>query len=1015
MEFTFKTCARICLAWHVCLISVMAEESALSLKAKSLLVQKCVSCHHGDDAKGQLDLTTRELLFKGGESGPAIQAKSAEESLIWQRVVQDEMPPKHPLSAEEKRLLKDWIQAGSEWSGGPLDPLAVSSEHRAGLDWWSLQPLQTTRIPDSGSQTRQPIDRFIADKLQRQQLSMSAEAGPRILIRRLSFDLLGLPPAPDAVDRFVEDDRPDAVERLIDEMLASPHYGERWARHWLDVVRFGESNGFERDLPRPNAWPYRDWVISALNRDIPYDEFVRWQLAGDLLSPDDPEAVKAVGFLVAGAHDTVVPVVDRMRAMMRQDELEDIVGTVGQTFLGLTVHCARCHDHKFDPITAREYYQLASALSGIDHGERELIPPDVVRQLGEWQSQIQELSQRLRDQETPIREAVLSERTASEKTGKPARSSVRGPIPLAAWDFTQDLSDQAGQLHVKLSGSARQSAAGLMIDGTSFASTPPIPRELLEKTLEVRVQLKTLQQSGGGAISLQTLDGRTFDAIVYAELEPARWMAGSNGFQRTLSYRAPAEEQADQEAVVITQVHQADGTILAYRNGKPYGQPIRKEAAFKFPAAQSQILFGLRHGTDVGGNRMLNGTILGARLYDKALSPEDVAVSADASNTYVTEAEIASRLSAKELAARHANQNLLRDLQRKHADLTKRGPMTIYTAIATQPPAMKIHLRGSVSSLGNEVAPAGLSAIRGLSPEFELRPDAIESHRRKKLADWITSPRNSLFARVMANRVWHYHFGVGLVDSPNDLGFHAGLPSHPELLEWLSMEFSNSNRLQDNPSAPERFSLKRLHRLMTSSATYRQSSQFNAAAAGVDSGNRLLWRMNPRRLEAESVRDAMLAVSGELNTEIGGKGYTDVNSYFFKGTQFYDPIDPVGYANHRRTLYRMGARGGRSPFLDNFDCPDPSVTAPRRSATVTPLQALSLLNHSFSLRMADHFAASLSDGTATDGQIQNAFRRLYSRSPDEQELRLSRDFISHHGLPAFCRALWNSSEFLFID
>ena len=328
---------------------------------------------------------------------------------------------------------------------------------------------------------------------------------------------------------------------------------------------------------------------------------------------------------------------------------------------------------------------------------------------------------------------------------------------------------------------------------------------------------------------------------------------------------------------------------------------------------------------------------------------------------------------------------------------------------------MKIHLRGSVSSLGNEVAPAGLSAIRGLSPEFELRPDAIESHRRKKLADWITSPRNSLFARVMANRVWHYHFGVGLVDSPNDLGFHAGLPSHPELLEWLSMEFSNSNRLQDNPSAPERFSLKRLHRLMTSSATYRQSSQFNAAAAGVDSGNRLLWRMNPRRLEAESVRDAMLAVSGELNTEIGGKGYTDVNSYFFKGTQFYDPIDPVGYANHRRTLYRMGARGGRSPFLDNFDCPDPSVTAPRRSATVTPLQALSLLNHSFSLRMADHFAASLSDGTATDGQIQNAFRRLYSRSPDEQELRLSRDFISHHGLPAFCRALWNSSEFLFID
>ena len=1021
-EDSMKFSGSLCFALFIVIVTTSSDAIAddlASSPAKSLLAHKCISCHSGDDAKGKLDLTSREKMIAGGESGPSIDANSPENSPIWLRVQKDEMPPKHPLSADEKRLLKNWVAGGAVWSGGAIDPLAVTSEHRAGLDWWSLQPLRPVRIPTAKSLIvrRQPVDDFIAEKLEERNLKMSPEATRRVLIRRLSFNLLGLPPAPTMVDQFVHDERPDAVERLVDELLASPHYGERWARHWLDVVRFGESNGFERDLPRPNAWPYRDWVISALNRDIPYDEFVRWQLAGDLRASDDIEAIKAVGFLVAGAHDTVVPVVDRMRAMMRQDELEDIVGTVSQTFLGLTVNCARCHDHKFDPITTREYYQIASALAGIDHGEREFTPPEVVRQLETWQRQIHDLAKQLRDQETPIRESILAERASAE-----GRHSLtgRGPMPLAAWDFTKDLNDQVGDMHVKLVGPAKRSSEGLAVDGASFASSSPLAQDVLEKTLEVRVRLQTLHQAGGGAISLQTMDGHTFDAIVYAEHEAARWMPGSNGFQRTLSYRATAEEQADKEAVAMTQVHQADGTIIGYRNGQSYGSPIRKDVAAKYEAGKAQVLFGLRHGTDVGGNRMLKGTILSAKLYGTALTPEEVAVSADATNTFVTEAEILSKLSRDEQSARVARQNELKHLRQLHADLTKRGPLTVYTAIATQSPPMKIHKRGSVVSLGDEVEPAGLAAISGLSPQFELRPDAIESHRRRKLAEWITDSRNPLFARVMTNRIWHYHFGVGLVDSPNDLGFHAGMPSHPELLEWLSQEFVGRRQQPQSGDArhvdSERFSLKRMHRLLVSSATYRQSSKFNDVVAKVDSNNRLLWRMNPRRLEAEAVRDAMLAVSGELNTEVGGKGYTDVNSYFFKGTQFYDPIDPVGYANNRRTLYRMGARGGRSPFLDNFDCPDPSTTTPRRSATVTPLQALSLLNHSFSLRMADRFADRLTaTSRSLDDQITIAFSLLYSRRPDEKEVTLSVDFITRRGLPAFCRAMWNSSEFLFVD
>lgn len=970
---------------------------------KLLIASKCLACHDSGAAKGRLDLTSRELMLKGGESGPALVANPPQKSLIWQRVRQNEMPPRHPLADTEKNLIEEWILKGAPWSGGPLDPLSVTSEHRAGRDWWSLQPIRDVHPPVNRSVglRRQPIDDFIARKLEDANLSMSSEADRRVLIRRLSFDLLGLPPAPEEVEQFALDDHPDAYERLVDRLLAAPHYGERWARHWLDVVRFGESNGFERDLPRPNAWQYRDWLIQALNRDMPYDEFVRWQLAGDLLFPDTVDAAKAVGFLVAGPHDTVVPVFDSMRAAMRQDELEDIVGTVGQTFLGLTVNCARCHDHKFDPISTREYYQLASALSGIDHGEREIIPDDVTRELNSMEPRINELAQQLREQTSFIHQAIIAGPASS---GSRATLASKYPAPIAAWDFTQDLNDHVGQLHVTLIGPAELTALGIVLSGAAFGQTAPLGQALTEKTLEVRVRLRSLQQAGGGAMTVQSLSGRPFDSIVFGEQEPGKWLAGSNGFQRTLSFEGPVETSADKEVVIISLVYRADGAILGYRNGEPYGHSIRKDAVVTFAAGQSQILFGLRHGTEVGASKMLSGTIVGARLYDRALSPDEVSVSADSMSVAIFEAELLSRLTSAEIQSRQSSQRELFALRRRRTDLTKNGTLHIYSAIATQPSAMRIHHRGSVLSLGEPVSPGGLVAIQGPTSDFGLRPDAIEAHRRRSLANWITDARNPLFVRTMVNRIWHYHFGAGLVESPNDLGFHGGQPSHPELLEWMSDQFRS-------------YSMKRLHRLIVTSAAYRQSSALRPSAAKIDSANRLLWRCNPRRLEAEEVRDAMLAVAGELNSQVGGQGYRDVNSYFFKGTQFYDPIDPPGYENQRRTVYRMWARGGRSPFLDTFDCPDPSTITPRRSSTVTPLQALSLLNHSFSLRMAESFADRLRHECPGDvpRQIQMAFLRLYGREPDREERELSREFIAQSGLAEFCRALWNTSEFLYLD
>jgi hypothetical protein len=337
-----------------------------------VLSARCLDCHRGPKPKGGLDLANRVGVQKGGKSGQLVSSSRPEESLFWQRIESDEMPPKHPLPESEKKILREWIASGATWGTDPIDPFRFTTGSRAGLDWWSLRPLARVEVPTvhDVSWARNPIDRFVLARLESSGLRPSAGADRRTLIRRLSFELLGLPPGPGRVEAFVRDEDPLAFEALAEEFLASPHLGERWARHWLDVVRYGESDGFERNAPRPDSWPYRDWVIRAINDDLPYDRFCKLQVAGDVLHPDDPSAIAAAGYLVAGLHNTVVAMNEVAQKMARQDELEDMVGSVGQTFLGLTVNCGRCHDHKFDPISQEDYYRLAGALSGVQHGER---------------------------------------------------------------------------------------------------------------------------------------------------------------------------------------------------------------------------------------------------------------------------------------------------------------------------------------------------------------------------------------------------------------------------------------------------------------------------------------------------------------------------------------------------------------------------------------------------------------------------------------------------------------------
>ena len=544
-----------------------------------------------------------------------------------------------------------------------------SAEDKASADWWSLQKVKRPEIPEVKNKkwARNPIDHFILSKLEEKGINPSPEADPRSITRRLHFDLTGLPPGPDS-------------NSDINKLLESPHYGERWARHWLDVARYGESNGFEYDQLRPNAWTYRDWVIESLNKDMPYDRFARLQIAGDVLEPNNPGAITATGFLVCGAFDGLKPSGDKQRKIMRQDEMEDLVGTVSQAFLGLTVHCARCHDHKFDPILQKEYYQMASALGGVHRGDRDVPAsgdPSILKQKRDL------LTSRLENGDKKIRELILKE-------NKNVIRKNSGPRPIARWTFDKDLKDQIGNMHGKAMNGAKIINGALELDGQSgYVATAPLGRDIKEKTLESWVKLNSLDQRGGAPMSLQTLDGKKFDAIVFGEREPKRWMAGSNGYKRTKTFNGKEEKNAKDQFIHIAIVYKTDGEIIAYRDGKPYGSAYKTDLV-DFSAGQSQILFGKRHETETGVNLMLGGSIDRAQLYDKALSAEQIALSA--SGDFVSEAELVARLRPEQKKVRD---HWIAEISRIDAELGNMKKRKVYAVKPSKAPTTHLLVRGS--------------------------------------------------------------------------------------------------------------------------------------------------------------------------------------------------------------------------------------------------------------------------------------------------------------------------------
>ena len=869
-----------------------------------------------------------------------------------------------------------------------------------------------------------PIDLFISIQLVTNGLILSPPADRTALIRRLSFDLIGLPPTPEEIDAFVADRSPRACEQLVERFLASPHHGERWGRHWLDVARYTESQGFEFDRLRENAWHYRDYVIRSFNDDKPYDRFMKEQVAGDALEPVTSDGIIGASLLVCGPWDEAGNGQANVtqKAITREEEMEDMISVVGQTFLGLTINCARCHSHKFDPISQEEYFRIKSVFDGVKHGERAIASAAEAKAREERIASLRKEIASAQDVVSRIQSEGWKRVAAKQRSG----GAEPGPTPFLRWAFD---SGTGSHFFGELKGDAAIANGRLQLakEGAFYRSAS-LARDVREKTLETWVALSDLKQGGGAAISIESEDGRVFDAIVFGERQARKWTAGSGGFERTHDLDAPEETATPGTLLHMAIVYRADNSIAVFRNGEPYGKPYTPNSALQtFKAGNARVLLGMRHTG--GGRPFLTGEIKQATLFDRALSAEEVALSFRAAGFSIPQSEVLASLSEAQRVERDAA--LMQVKQSQEALAALKPLLASYAGMRIQPAATRLLRRGDVKSPADTVTAGGLAAIVDLDPEFGLAADAPEAERRLKFAEWLADARNPLPARVMANRVWHLHFGQGLVATPSDFGVSGARPTHPALLDWLAAKFIESG-----------WSVKALHRLIVNSATYRQgsgegvtsrsvisnqsgvpsgsstespSAHYFRKAVAIDADNTLLWRYPPRRLEAEAVRDAVLSVSGQLNLMAGGPSFRPFDALKFPANA-YVPADKIGTNYNRRTVYRMNVNSGKEPLLDAFDCPDPSVKTPRRGVTTTPLQALGLMNNSFVQRQAGHLAERALKESDNDlsRAIPAAYRLALGRAPTGDETQRALAAARDRSLTNVCWALLNSTEFVYV-
>ncbi|WP_197443922.1 DUF1549 domain-containing protein [Maioricimonas rarisocia] len=990
---------------------------------RPLLVKHCLDCHGGKSVKADFDLSTRKLLMDSGYVD-----KTAEDSYLVELIehrAEPHMPFKEPrLSDEAIGHIRKWIELGAPYDKPLVDSSAAATELAVTDDdrnFWSFRPLRGITPPavENEDWCRTPIDRFILGRQEEQGLVPNESASRRKLIRRAYFDLIGLPPTPEEVEQFVSDTDPHAWSKLIDRLLDSEHYGERWARHWMDVARFAESHGYEQDYDRPHAYHYRDFLIKALNADMPFDQFVRWQLAGDELAPDEPLAMMATGFLGAGAFPTQLTEAEFESA--RYDELDDMVATTGVAFLGLSIGCARCHDHKFDPIPAADYYRMAANFTTTIRSEIDLqLDADEYRRAKQkFDGEHAALEAKLQEYESgPLQSSFQKWLTDAAET----------PVQSPLWRIVEPVL-------MKSTGGA---TLELQPDGSILASGKKPNQDQYVFTIRT-------EANGLAAVRIEAL---THESLT--KHGPGR--AGNGNFALTdlrITARPVDQPEAAPQPVNLASAaatHEQNDGVLSVR-GSIDDNPqsgwavdfggIGKDQAAVFTLAeplqqdgQVELTFTMKFDNNVAHS-------LGRlRL---SVTTETAPVPSVDDGMKATLAEAFSRLkkgSPDQLndAQRTAlfewfasRDEKWKELNQAVAEHVKQAPQpkTIKVQVTSEGfQHMKHHAdgrgfphfypetyhleRGDVQQK-KEVARAGYlqvlmrddadNADWSVSP-----PDDWDrtSFRRAALADWMTDVEQGaghLVARVIVNRLWQHHFGKGIVTTPNDFGISGERPTHPELLDWLARDLVENG-----------WRLKRLHKLMMTSSVYMQTADYDEQRAAIDRDNRLYWRRPPRRLEAEAIRDAMLTVSNQLDPQMYGPGTLDQNM-------------------RRRSIYFFIKRSQLIPMMMLFDWPEHLVSIGQRARTTIAPQALMFMNSPQGRFYADEFAKRL-HGLEDSAAIVRAYEIAFGRAPSQQELQLLGEFLkeqaqrhaqtgvddaAHRARTDMCQALLGMNEFIYVE
>ena len=970
-----------------------------------ILARACLPCHGREKQKSEYRLDVREVAMTGGELyGPNITPGDAAASTLVQFVSVGgdlEMPPEGPrLSDVEIATLRAWIDQGAKWP----DEAAGKVEDKA--DWWAWQPLVQPAVPDaaqlpSDSRLANPIDKFVVAQLQRHDLRQAPSADRRTLIRRLTFDLTGLPPTPEEVDAFVADPDPQAYQRLVERLLASPRYGERWARHWMDAAHFAETHGHDQDRIREHAWPYRDYLIASLNADKPYSRFMEEQVAGDAIYPDDPQATIALGFLAAGPwdesslRDIMDDTVDRQVA--RYLDRDDMLSNVMNNFVSLTVQCARCHDHKFDAIPQTDYYALQAVFAGVDRANRVVdASPEVRRVRQELLARKQALNGGLESAEALLDSPETRAEVAAWEGGLAQHRAVWTTLTPESFS-----SSNGATLAPQSDGSLR--SEGTRPETDVYTVTCPAP---VDRVTAVRLEVladDSLPMRGPGRHPNGNLHLSELEVFV-----------GDDRTTPVAIARATADfDQADWDvARAIDGVPQTAWGIYP-KVGESH------EAVFEFreaiDAAQGRavtvVLKQLHGGGHLIGRLRLSATDA-APPVGVDVVPVEVAATLD------TPADQRTAEQQRTLALHYHREKVEREL-------AALPPSSLVYAAASQfepdgglkpyggPRPIHLLHRGEIAQPRELAAPGALSCVVELSPVIDVEGAADEAARRVGLARWLTDRRNPLVWRSIVNRAWHHHFGAGIVTTVNDFGHMGSAPSHPELLDWLAAEFRDGDH-----------SLKDLHRLIVMSETYRQTSRIAemdpagaATAAAMDGDNRSLWRMNRTRLDAECVHDAILAATGRLDLRMGGP--SDRQFALSPGIHVTPNIDYAAFdvdADRRRSVYRFLFRTLPNPLMDALDCPSGDQITPVRSNSVTIQQSLALWNSAFVLRSAEHLAARLEqEAAATEARVERAVQLAFGRTTAAEERRQLGEYAETYGLPAMCRLLFNANEFVFVD